>query len=169
MSNNNKDKLNEITDLLKKVADNPNSVTDSDKKQIKKLIGNDSSLIIEALQGMLLGQDALQEPISTFEDNRSNEEIIADNYIYLAKFAIEKLKLNNHELKVQCDDDWLRIYILNPHLEELDFEQFCTSDYPKNKELLLEAEALQADLNMDNKWNDETISKIIEKIESAII
>ncbi len=59
-------------------------------------------------------------------------------------------------------------YALTPEPVELDIEQFCTSDYDDNKELLLEAEALQADLFMEDN-TESFILEIIERIESATL
>lgn len=173
MGANGEDKLAAATELLKKVAQNPESVSNADKKQIKKLIGGDTSLIIRALQNIAAEQDpnfgtAVPFPRNP-DDGRTDEEIIAGNYIALAKFAIRKLELSNiHKLKVQDTDTGFVIYALTPEPVELDIEQFCTSDYPNNKELLLEAEALQADLFMEDN-TEKFCLEITERIENAIL
>ena len=106
-------------------------------------------------------------PVGT--DNRSLEEIIADNYIALAKFAIEKLQIKNvQQLKVKESDCGFVIYALTPEPIEIDIQQFATSDYPNNKELLLEAEALQADLFMEDS-TEKYRFEIIERIEKAAL
>ncbi len=100
MSKNSEDKLAAATELLKKVAQNPESVSNADKKQIKKL-----SLTIRALQNIAAEQDPTGTTVPyprNPDDDRTVEEIIADNYVALAKFAIEKMNLKSaHKLKVQ--------------------------------------------------------------------
>lgn len=111
------------------------------------------------------------------DDNAADREIalttIANNYVALAKFAIEKLKLKNvRKLKGQVVDGCLIVYALAPTPVELNFEQFATSDYPPQKELLLETESLEADLFAEDDAEGrriEIIGEIIKQIESADI
>lgn len=173
MSKNNDDKLNELTELFKKVAQEPEKVTNSEKQQIKSLIEDDNALMIEALKNMAEEEEvdpcfSVPSP-SLPNDDRPYEEIIADNYVFLAKFAIEKAGLKNvQRLKVKEDNGSLIIYALTPKPVELDFEQFCTSDYQQNRELLREAEALQADLFSEDS-TQKFLVKIIELIENAVL
>lgn len=171
MNKNNNDKLNQTIDLFKKVAQNPDSVSNDDKKQIKKLIRGDKSLMIEALLSMQKEFDpdyGCDLPI-TRNDGRTHEEIIADNYIALAKFTIEKLHIKNaHKLKATEGDCGFVLIALTPDPVELDYEQFATSDYPNNKELLLEAEALQADLFTED-GTEQFKLEIIKRIENATL
>ncbi len=173
MSKRRDDKLNETIELFKKVAQDPNSVSNAEKKRIKKLIGDDMSLMIEALQTMQKEQgfdDCSDTPLMpSHNDSRTLEEIIADNYVALAKFTIEKMQLKNvSKLKVVDSDCCFTIYALTPDPVELDLIQFATSDYPNNKELLLEAEALQSDLSMDDSAGKYRI-KIIQLIENSVL
>lgn len=173
MNKNNDDKLNALTQLFKKVAQEPDKVTSSEKEQIKSLIGDDNALMIEALKNMA-GEEEVDPYFSVpsptlHNDDRPYEEIIADNYLFLAKFAIKKTGLKNvQRLKVKEDNGSLLIYALTPKPVELDFEQFCTSDYQQNRELLREAEALQADLFSEDS-EQKFIDKIIELIESVVL
>lgn len=171
MSKRKINKLDETTELLKKVAQDPDSVTNAEKKQLKKLIGGDSSLMIEALQIIQKEQGSdycPNTPPPSHNDDRTHEEIIADNYVTLAKFAIEKSGLKNvRKLKVQEGDCGFIIYALTPEPVELDLERYATIDYPANEELLLEAEALQADLFMEDNTEKYRL-KIIQLIENSI-
>jgi len=172
MSKRKNDKLEETTELLKKVAQDPDSVTNAEKRQLKKLIGGDSSLMIEALQIIQKEQGSdycPSTPPSSLNDDRTHEEIIADNYVTLAKFAIEKSGLKNvRNLKVQEGDCGFIIYALTPEPVELDLERYATIDYPANEELLLEAEALQADLFMEDNTEKYRL-KIIQLIENTVL
>lgn len=164
MKKNRSDNLNELTELLQKVLQNSDSIKDSEKKRMKKLV-SDPTLFVEAVQKLDPDLSVPTFPLGT--DNRSLEEIIADNYVALAKFAIEKLQIKNvQQLKVKESDCGFVIYALTPEPIEIDIQQFATSDYPNNKELLLEAEALQADLFMEDS-TEKYRFEIIERIENA--
>ncbi len=166
MKKNRSDKINELTELMQKALQNSDSIIGSEKIRMKKLV-SDPMLLVDAFQQ--LDPDFSVPSFSFGADTRSLEEIIADNYVALAKFAIEKLQIKNvQQLKVNESDCGFIIYALTPTPIEIDIWQFATSDYPNNKELLLEAEALQADLFMEDsteKWRLE----IIERIESAVL
>lgn len=164
MKKNRSDNLNELTELIQKVLQNSDSIKGSEKKRMKKLV-SDPTLFVEAVQK--LDPDLSVPTFSLGTDNRSLEEIIADNYVALAKFAIEKLQIKNvQQLKVKESDCGFVIYALTPEPIEIDIQQFATSDYPNNKELLLEAEALQADLFMEDS-TEKYRFEIIERIENA--
>ncbi len=164
MKKNRSDNLNELTELIQKVLQNSDSIKGSEKKRMKKLV-SDPTLFVEAVQK--LDPDLSVPTFSLGTDNRSLEEIIADNYVALAKFAIEKLQIKNvQQLKVKESDCGFVIYALTPEPIEIDIQQFETSDYPNNKELLLEAEALQADLFMEDS-TEKYRFEIIERIENA--
>ena len=166
MKKNRNENLNELTELMKKVLQNSDSIMDSDKKRMKKLV-SDPTLLAEAMQ--IINPDFNIPSFPVSEDSRSLEEIIADNYIALAKFAIGQMKLKNvSRLKVQESDGSFVIYGLTPEPVELDFYSFATSDYPYYKELLLEAEALQADLFMEDS-TEKYRFEIIERIENTIL
>lgn len=164
MKKNRSDNLNELTELIQKVLQNSDSIKGSEKKRMKKLV-SDPMLFVEAVQKLDPDLSVPTFPLGT--DNRSLEEIIADNYVALAKFAIEKLQIKNvQQLKVKESDCGFVIYALTPEPIEIDIQQFATSDYPNNKELLLEAEALQADLFMEDS-TEKYRFEIIERIENA--
>lgn len=164
MKKNRSDNLNELTELIQKVLQNSDSIKGSEKKRMKKLV-SDPTLFVEAVQKLDPDLSVPTFPLGT--DNRSLEEIIADNYVALAKFAIEKLQIKNvQQLKVKESDCGFVIYALTPEPIEIDIQQFATSDYPNNKELLLEAEALQADLFMEDS-TEKYRFEIIERIENA--
>lgn len=171
MNKNINDKLNILMELLKKAAQTPDKVTSDEKKLIKKLIDDDNSLMIKALKNMEMEEEIDPNfsvtPPTLPKENCSYEEIIANNYIFLAKFAIKKLDLKNvQRLKVKKKYGSIIIYAITPKLIELDFEQFCTSDYQQNRELLLEAEALQADLYSEDS-NQKYLDEIITLIENT--
>lgn len=171
MNKNSNDKLNILIELLKKAAQTPDKVTSDEKKLIKKLIDDDNSLMIKALKNMEMEEEIDPNfsvtPPTLPKENCSYEEIIANNYIFLAKFAIKKLDLKNvQRLKVKKKYGSIIIYAITPKLIELDFEQFCTSDYQQNRELLLEAEALQADLYSEDS-NQKYLDEIITLIENT--
>lgn len=173
MNKNSNDKLNILIELLKKAAQTPDKVTSDEKKLIKKLIDDDNSLMIKALKNMEMEEEIDPNfsvtPPTLPKENCSYEEIIANNYIFLAKFAIKKLDLKNvQRLKVKKKYGSIIIYAITPKLIELDFEQFCTSDYQQNRELLLEAEALQADLYSEDS-NQKYLDEIITLIESTAL
>ncbi len=160
------EKSDELTKLLKKTLQDTNSVSNADKKRMKKLIA-DPTLLLEAMQN--IDPDFSVPPFIADDDSRTNEEIIADNYVALAKFTIEKMQLKNvRKLKVEDTDCGFIIYALTPEPVELDFEQFATSDYPTNKELLLEAEALQADLFIEDSTEKYRL-EIIDRIENTVL
>lgn len=160
------EKVNELTELMEKALQDADSIVDSEKKRMKKLV-SDTSLLVEAMQNINPDFSIPSSPIS--DDSRTLEEIIADNYIALAKFTIEQMKLKNvSKLKVQEADGSFVIYGLTPEPVELDFYSFATSDYPYYKELLLEAEALQADLFMEDSTK-KYLFEIIERIENLIL
>ena len=166
MKKNREQQIDELTEFIKKTQNDASSITATDKKKMKKLV-SDPTLLLEAFQKIDPSFTVPAFPES--EDKRTSEEIIADNYIALSKFTIEKLQLKNvHKLKVCVSDCSFTIYALTPEPVELDFEQFATSDYPENKELLLEAEALQADLFMED-GTEKFIEKIVELIENVAL
>lgn len=166
MQKNRSEKLNELTELIKKALQDTDSIVRSEKKRMRKL-ASDPTLLVEAMQTINPDFDIPPFPISN--DSRTLEEIIADNYIALAKFTIEQMNLKNvSKLKVQCTDDSFIIYGLTPEPVELDFYSFATGDYPHYKELLLEAEALQADLFMEDS-TEKYRFEIIERIENSIL
>lgn len=164
--------LNAMTELLEKVARDPASVSQDEIKQIKRLNAKDGSLIVKALRDMMKrrGEDVpLSSAAAASDEERSGDEIIADNYITLARFAIARSGLKNVSgLKAENTAEGLKIYALTPAPVELDIEQFCTSDYPANRELLREAEALSADLFMDDGI-EELRPEIIRRIGAAIV
>ncbi len=164
MKKNCRDKLTELTELIQKALQEPDSIMASEKKRMKKLV-SDPTLLVDAFHKLDPDFSVPSFPDST--DTRSHAEIIADNYVALAKFAIEKLQIKNvRQLKVNESDCGFVIYALTPKPIEIDFQQFATSDYPNNKELLLEAEALQADLFMEDS-TEKYRFEIIKRIENA--
>ncbi len=166
MKNNRKEKKNELTDLLSKTMKDADSITDSEKKRMKKLV-SDPTLLLEAMQN--LNPDFSVPTFHDKDDSRTPEEIISDNYVTLAKFTIEKMQLKNvSKLSVKDTDCGFIIYALTPEPVELDFAQFATCDYPDYEELLLEAEALQSDLSMEDSTEKYRLG-IIERIENAIL
>ncbi len=161
--------LQEITEILKKVAKNVDEISEEEKKRLKAL-GKDSTLLVEALKNMVMQEnpEMFQKPVS-MDDNRTSEEIIADNYIALAKFTAQKMGISSpYRLKVEDSEDEMKIYALTPKPILLDYLQFATSDYPNHKELLLEAEALQSDLVLEKKAK-KAQKKIIARIEAVIL
>lgn len=166
MKKNRSEKLNELTELLQKTLQDSDSINGSEKKRMKKLV-SDPMLLVDAFQKLDPTFSVPAFPVGT--DNRSLEEIIVDNYIVLAKFVIEKLQIKNvQQLKVRESDCGFVIYALTSEPIEIDIQQFATSDYPNNKELLLEAEALQADLFMEDS-TEKYRFEIIERIEKAAL
>lgn len=164
MNKNRIEKADLLAELMKKALQDKDSISGGEKKCLKKLV-SDPTLLVEAFQKL---DPSFSVPaFTTNDDNRTHEEIIADNYIALAKFTIEKSQLKNaHKLKVKESDCGFIIYALTPEPVELDFLQYATSDYPDNKELLLEAEALQSDLFMEDSTEKFKI-EIINRIENA--
>lgn len=161
--------LQEITKILKKVQQNAEEISEEDKKRLKSL-GKDSPLLIDALKKMAMEEnpEMFQKPISN-NDTRTSEEIIADNYIALAKFAAQKMGISSpFQLKVEESEEELKIYALTPVPVLLDYLQFTTSDDPQNKELLLEIEALQSDLVFEGKAK-KAQKKIIARIEAIVL
>ena len=166
MKKNCSEKLNELTELVKKALEDADPIACSEKKRMRKLV-SDPTLLVEAMQ--IINPDFSIPSFPISDDSRTMEEIIADNYIALAKFTIEKMNLKNvSKLKVQESDGGFVIYGLTPKPVELNFYSFATSDYPYYKELLLEAEALQADLFMEDS-TEKSRFEIIERIENAIL
>lgn len=159
------EKSDELTELIRRALQDSDSVSKTERKRMRKLC-SDPCLLVDAMKN--LGPDFNIPTFTDNEDNRTNEEIIAADYIALAKFTMEKMQITNvHKLKATVSDAGFIIYALTPDPVELDYEQFATSDYPDNKELLLEAEALQSDLFMEDgpeKFMSEVI-KIIEETE----
>lgn len=166
MKKNRSEQSDELMGLVKKVMQDADSISKTDKKRMKKLI-SDPTLFLEVVQRLDPDYSVPDFPVNN--DTRTSEEIIADNYVALAKFTIEKLQLENvHKLKVQESEGCFSVYALTPEPLELCFEQFATSDYPYNKELLLEIEALQADLFMEDNIKKYT-PEIISRIENAVL
>lgn len=169
MRKSHNDNITETVELLKAVMQNPNGVSFFKKRKLKKLIQHtDPSLLIETMKKIQMEQDPNYcPPLSPVNDSRTDEEVIADNYIFLAKYAIEKQNLKDvRKLKVQISEDCFQIFALTPTPVNLDFEQFATSDYPYHRELLLEAEALRADLFLEDNA-ESYLHEIIRRIESA--
>lgn len=166
MKKSRSEQSDELTGLFNKVMQSADSIDKADKKRMKKLC-SDMSLFLEVLRG--LDQNSSVPDFPAGDDTRTPTEIIADNYIALAKFATEKLQLENvHKLKVRESEGAFIVYALTPEPLELCFEQFATSDYPYYKELLLEIEALEGDLSMQDN-SKEYIPEIISKIENAVL
>ena len=147
MKNDRMKRLDEAIELLQKNVQDSDSLSNEEKQHL------DFSI-----------------PGSPLDDDlRTEQEIIAENYITLARFAIRQLKIKNVcKLKAEYSDGRFIIYALTPEPVALDIERYTTSDYPENKELLLEAEALQGDLSA-NETLGEARLEIIRRIEDAIL
>lgn len=157
--------VDKAVELFKKAMENPDAVSKDEKKQLKKIM-KDTGLVIEAAK--ILGEfPAGEMPVNS--DARTDEEIIAESYVSLAKFTVKQLGLKNVTgLRVQENADGFTVYALTPEPVELEFHKFATSDYPDYEEFLLEAEALQADLFTED--NAEALrGEIKKRIESADI
>lgn len=168
MQKNRSDKSDEMVELLGKMMKDPDAVSNTEKRRMKKL-ANDPSLLIAALQVLNEGNETSARSFLQRDATRTEEEIIVENYISLARFTIEQMNLKNVcKLQVQANDDAFTIYALTPAPVELDFSQVATSEFPVYKELLLEAEALQADLFLE-RGNKDFLYEIISRIESALL
>ena len=158
--------VEELTGLLKKTLQNAESVDKAEKKRMKKLI-SDPTLLLEAMQR--IDPDCNGSPFPLGEDTRSLTEIVADDYIALAKFAIGKSKLQNvRKLKAEISDGGYILYALTPEPVELDFLQYATSDYPDIRERLLEAEALECAWIMEGGEGNFRLA-ILRRIEDAVL
>ena len=93
MKKNRSDKINELTELMQKALQNSDSIIGSEKIRMKKLV-SDPMLLVDAFQQ--LDPDFSVPSFSFGADTRSLEEIIADNYVALAKFAIENCRLKTY-------------------------------------------------------------------------
>lgn len=160
----------EPTELLKKVKENPDSLSFKDKMKLRKLAKNPEALVSALMSlGNVFGADDFGCCRPNTNEGMSDERIIAENYIALAKFAIEKDKIENATgLKAEIRDGGIVLYALTPSPVELDIEQYATSDYPTNKEILLEAEALSADLFSED-GTEKFLDEIIQYINAAEI
>lgn len=166
MKNDRVKKLDEAIELLKKNVQDEDSLSNEEKQHLEKLVAVPPSLM-EALQNFEADFSIPGSPLD--DDLRTEQEIIAENYITLARFTIRRLKIKNVcKLKAEYSDGRFIIYALTPEPVALDIERYTTSDYPENKELLLEAEALQGDLSA-NETLEEARLEIIRRIEDAIL
>lgn len=165
-----KKNVDKAAELLKKVKENPDSVSFKDKMKLRKLAKNPEALVSALMSlGNVTETDDFGFCTPKTEEGMSDERIIAENYIALAKFAIEKSKIENATgLKAEIRDGGIVLYALTPSPVELDIEQYATSDYPTNKEILLEAEALSADLFSED-GTEKFLDEIIRYINAAEI
>lgn len=175
MDNIDKD-VNEIIGLLRRVSERQQPISKVEKKQIKNKIKQaiDSPEVLANALLKFQTEESKNYIIETDNKNEnqmySDEEIIANNYIELAKFAIKKLNIAGvKKLKVEIENDDFKFYALtHTRLIELDIQQIATSDYQYNKELLIETRALQADLFMEDSTKSY-IHEIISRIENSTL
>lgn len=164
-------KINQVEDvveIMKKVMFDPDSVTSSDKRQMKKLLeSDDPSLILEAAS--LMGEDPAAREASNAipcDDTRSIEEQIAGNYIELSQFVIAQMGLKNvKKLKATADKNF-EIFAITPNPVQLHFKKYATKRFPEMRKKLLDAEALEADLFLED-GGEKDILEVIRLIESA--
>lgn len=164
----------EAEDLLKKIIAsgfNAKAVDKESRKKLKELCSDTDTMVSVMLDlqnnDEVFAKMALEKAKPLHFDGQTDEQIIAENYIALAKFAVEKLEMKNViGLKAEVKDSGFIIYALTPKPVELDLESFATSEYQNNRELLLEAEALQADLFLEDN-TEEYLAEIVNIINNA--
>ncbi len=167
----NKKEAEEIIKKLVATGFDAEKVKKQDKKKLKELC-DDTDTFVSAMLELQNNDEEYAKMLADCakpnrNDGQTDEQIIAENYIALAKFAIEKLKMKNViGLKAEVVEDYFVIYALTPKPVELDLAMFATSDYPNNKELLLEAEALQGDLFLEDN-TEEYIAEVVNIINNA--
>lgn len=164
MNSDRAENLDEVIELLRKNVQDEASLTDAEKQHLTETSVVPDSLI-KALQDFDFSTSD-----SSFDDAPYAEpEIIAQNYVTLSQFAIRQLGLENvRRLRAVYSEGCFVIYALTPEHVKLDFDQYTTSDYPANRELLFEAEALQGDL-FEIEPSGEVHREIIRRIEGATL
>ena len=170
--------INEVVALLKKIQLAPNTVTRAEKKNLKKYL-DDPAVFLRALE--LMGNSGITGvfPDIALKDDEPHiydgaEERIAQNYIELSYFVLDKMRENGIEglddikgLKALIEEDTLTIFALTPTPVKIDFSQYIFSDHPMRKEKMMEIEALESDIIT---FGDKDISfaKIKALIEAGI-
>ncbi len=167
----NKKEAEELIKNLIGTGFDADAVGKEDRKKLKELC-DDTETFVSAMLELQNNDEEYAKKLADCampnrNDGQTDEQIIAENYIALAKFAIEKLNMKNViGLKAEAVEDYFKIYALTPEPVELDLYMFATSDYPNNKELLLEAEALQGDLFLEDN-TEEFLAEIVNTINNA--
>ncbi|MGN0812169.1 MAG: hypothetical protein ACI4MQ_01505 [Candidatus Coproplasma sp.] len=162
--------INEVVELLKKVQLSPDLVTKEEKKKIKKYL-KDPVTFMQAVGLMgsipdMQVQDKTQDAIST-------EDIIAQNYIELSRFVLDRMRESGIKgldeikgLHARIDEDSFSIFALTTEPIEIDFAKYVSSDYPMYKEKWMEIEALQSDIiTFGDK--EKSFAKIKELIDTT--
>lgn len=99
----------------------------------------------------------------------SDLEIIAQDYIALSKYVIEKAGIRGAtSLHAEINDGSFTVYALTPERVELDFSRYVLSDNQLMKEKLYEAEALRSDMFLEDGAQAD-LQKIIDIINTAVL
>lgn len=138
-------------------------------KQLESMSEQDVILsLLSAAQNC--GEDVNPDIIDSLNSGNGNEETkIAENCVRLAEFVIERQKIEHVAgLKAEVRDNTFVVYALTPDPVELDFPKYATSEVPQAKELLMEKEALEADLFLKQDSQAHS-TRVIRRIESGLL
>lgn len=155
-----------LTSLIQEFLDSQTDSRAKNKKRLKE---------IEHIMRGMREEDIIDAVLSVKHDDGipprltgdvPHERIIAEDCIELARFVINKTGIAATGLKAEADEITIKVYALTPSPVELDFARYATSDYPQYREMLMEKEALESDLFLEDGCGDY-LNEIIKLIESA--
>lgn len=161
-----------IAELFKKNSDD---ITAEKVKKLSKKFNNlsdaeQTNLIFDLANALGIDNNARNEAYNEERNvNFTDIQKIAQNYIVLSKYVIEKAKVKGATaLRAELNDGCFTVYALNPAPFELDFPRYVSSDNPQMEELSYEIDALLSDISFENDA-EEKLKKIKDIIDTAVL